>query len=168
MCCLIRQTWIQVQQHSLLNEMRGGNLNLPFNFSSVAKACQCFKMILLITWDYVLHVVIEKCFSQTRQTLSSSLPLWLFQSRVCLFVFPNLSVSYSYSYISIFCFVLFLVEAKIFFPGILRLVSLSLFYCDNSVLLWAIWMLWKIYLSQRYPGAQNSCPRRLKRYRPHT
>lgn len=59
MCRLIRQTGIQEQQHFLLNEMRGGNLKMPFNISSVANACQCFKMILLITWDYSLHVVMK-------------------------------------------------------------------------------------------------------------
>lgn len=124
--------------------------------------------------DFVNHMGLCTPCGDRKMFLSNKANTVQFTSIVTISVeglfvcFPNLSVSYSYSYISIFCFVLFLVEAKIFFPGILRLVSLSLFYCDNSVLLWAIWMLWKIYLSQRYPGAQNSCPRRLKRYRPHT
>ena len=49
---------------------------------------------------------IEKCFSQTRQTLSNSVPLWLVQ---LIFFFILLVSS---SCINIFCFLLLLLEAK--------------------------------------------------------
>lgn len=60
MCCLIRRTRVQVQRHSFLNEMREGNVEMPFKFASVANTCQCFKMILLITWDYSVHVLTKR------------------------------------------------------------------------------------------------------------
>lgn len=60
MRCLIRRTRVQVQQHSLFSEMRGQNLEMPFKFASAANTCQCFKMILLIIWDYSVHVLMER------------------------------------------------------------------------------------------------------------
>lgn len=61
---------------------------------------------------------IEKCFSQTRQTWSNSVSLQSVRLRIFFFSFSWFSSSYNY--INIFCFVLFLFEAKIFFAGILR------------------------------------------------
>lgn len=61
------------------------------------------------------------------------------------------SVSSSYNCINIFCFVLLLLEAKSSCRLPKTFCFTVIFYCDNSVLLWAIWILWKLYLSQRCP-----------------
>lgn len=68
--------------------------------------------------DFVNHMGLCTPCGDRKMFLSNKANTVQFTSIVTISVeglfvcFPNLSVSYSYSYISIFCFVLFLVEAN--------------------------------------------------------
>lgn len=98
---------------------------------------------------------IEKCFPQTSQTLSNSVPISISSVKDFLFSWFSLSDSC----MSTFCFVLFHFRQNLLYSHRKIFISLKLFsfYCDNSVRLWAIWMLWMLSSSQR-AGAQSSQP----------
>lgn len=88
---------------------------------------------------------IEKCFSQTSQTLSNSVPISI-SSVEGFYSLGLVSLITAEAHFALFCFYL---RQNLYSHLKIFISRKPFFYCDNSVRLWATWILWTLDSSQK-------------------